>query len=299
MKLILKKISYLFIKILYIIPKKITALFSIFHSTFKDAEYDFFNSSIDNTTISVVHVTRDKIKVELEFFTPNPLCAFRANTFSTKEPETLEWIEEFGKNGAVLYDIGSNVGIYSIYHSVINQGEVFSFEPSFFNLKILAKNINLNDSQELITVISTPLSAKNQINNFKYKDPIEGGALSVFGQDFGFDGNKIDSNLSVKVIGQTLDSLVSDKTIGRLPNFIKIDVDGIEHLILSGAITTLKQSSCKSILVEVNDNFEDQALKVKSILEGCGYVLRNKLHSKMFDDDEVFSNTYNQIWIRR
>ena len=234
----------------------------------------------------------------MQFYTPNALCAFRAETFSTKEPETLEWIEEFGANGAVLFDIGANIGLYSIYHSVLNKGNVIAFEPSFFNLKLLAKNININSTQDFITVITTPLTSHNSTNNFKYEDDTEGGALSAFGVDFGYDGKDINSSLSVKVIGSSLDSLIENQTIEDTPNLVKIDVDGIEHLILSGAVNTLKNKNCMSVLVEVNEDFLEQSIEVKRILEDCGFVLRDKLHGNMFDNSENFSKTYNQIWVR-
>ena len=43
-----------------------------------------------------------------------------------------------------------------------------------------------------------------------------------------------------------------------IPDYIKIDVDGIEHLILEGGKETLKNKKIKSILIEINENFEDQ-----------------------------------------
>jgi len=298
MKIFIKKIAYLIVFFPYVISKYLTIFYSFFHSIFRRAEMDFLNNSLDSLKLKVAHFAKDNTKVELQFFTPNNLCLFRAESFSSKEPETLEWIEEFGVNGAVFFDIGANVGLYSIYHSILNKGETVAFEPSFFNLKVLSKNININSTQDLITVITNPLTSENNISYFKYKDPIEGGALSVFGENFGYDGDIIKSNLSVKVIGTSLDSLVSNKVIKILPDLIKIDVDGIEHLILAGAINTLKTSNCKSVLVEVNDNFKEQSKEVNKILKDCGYVLRNKLHGNMFDNDKNFSKTYNQIWVR-
>ena len=61
----------------------------------------------------------------------------------------LEWIDEFGEGGA-FYDIGANIGIYSLYHAVTKSGKVYSFEPSVFNLRQLAKNISINDFDDKI-----------------------------------------------------------------------------------------------------------------------------------------------------
>ena len=160
------------------------------------------------------------------------------------------------------------------------------------------KNININSTQDFITVITTPLTSHNSANNFKYEDDAEGGSLSAFGVNFGYDGKSINSSLSVKVIGTSLDSLIENQTLEDLPNLVKIDVDGIEHLILSGAVNTLKNKKCMSVLVEVNEDFLEQSIEVKRILEDCGFVLRDKLHGNMFDYSENFSRTYNQIWVR-
>ena len=298
MKIYFKKVIYLIVISPYVISHAISSFLALFHKSFRRAELELQNDYLNNLKTKIVHYTKNKKKVELQFYTPNALSAYRAETFSTKEPETLEWIEEFGANGAVLFDIGANIGLYSLYHSVLNEGKVIAFEPSFFNLKLLAKNININSRQDFITVITTPLSSHNSANNFKYADITEGGALSAFGVDYSYDGKDFNSNLSVKVIGSTLDSLLENKTIEDLPNLVKIDVDGIEHLILSGAVNTLKNKNCISVLVEVNEDFIEQSIEVKRILEDYGFVLRNKLHGNMFDNSENFSKTYNQIWVR-
>ena len=52
--------------------------------------------------------------VRLKFTVPNALNRFRVETFATKEPETLEWIDCF-PDDTVLWDTGANVGLYSVY----------------------------------------------------------------------------------------------------------------------------------------------------------------------------------------
>ena len=75
---------------------------------------------------------------------PNYLASYRCETFKTKEPDTLTWIEQMEDN-SVFWDIGANVGLYSIYCAKYNKSKVYSFEPSVFNLELLARNININD----------------------------------------------------------------------------------------------------------------------------------------------------------
>ena len=98
---------------------------------------------------------------------PNELNYFRVNTFSSKEPETLDWIDTL-KPGTVLWDIGANIGLYSVYAA--KRGlEVVSFEPSVFNLELLARNINLNHLEKEITIFSYPISEKNGLNTLQRK----------------------------------------------------------------------------------------------------------------------------------
>ena len=52
--------------------------------------------------------------LEMRFSIPNQLNHFRVATFATKEPETLEWIDQLPQN-SLLWDIGANVGLYTVY----------------------------------------------------------------------------------------------------------------------------------------------------------------------------------------
>jgi len=81
--------------------------------------------------------------VTLLFTCPNPLTRWRVKTYSEKEPETLAWIDGM-THADVLWDIGANVGLYSLYAAKRNDMTVLSFEPSIFNLELLGRNCHLN-----------------------------------------------------------------------------------------------------------------------------------------------------------
>src|SRR5688500_3100876 len=69
-----------------------------------------YTTVLANAMRRVQHVTHQG--VELVFAVPNALTEYRANTFSTKEPETLEWLDTI-PHSSVVWDIGANVGLYS------------------------------------------------------------------------------------------------------------------------------------------------------------------------------------------
>ena len=73
---------------------------------------------------------KSSIKVDGEtiyFATPNFLNRYRHKTFFTKEPETLKWIDNFEKKD-IFYDIGANVGLYSIYAAKKRKVKVYCFD---------------------------------------------------------------------------------------------------------------------------------------------------------------------------
>ena len=74
------------------------------------------------------------------------------------------------------------------------------------------------------------------------------------------------------------------------PDYIKIDVDGIEHLILAGASEVLLK--VRSVLIEIDDNFIEQTEKSKILLEKAGLELFKKCKIDS-------TNQYNQWWIRK
>ena len=161
---------------------------------------------IDNDLKEVKHQNNKQL-IKFKLYTPNKICAYRHRTFSTKEPEMLNWIDEYGGEGT-FYDIGANVGIYSIYYAKAKTGKVISFEPSVFNLRQLAKNISVNGLENSISIVPNPLSESSSVEVFKNGAPDEGGALSAFGVDYGHDGKSISSNIKYAVAGFSLDDFL-------------------------------------------------------------------------------------------
>ena len=98
-----------------------------------------------------------------------------------------------------------------------------------------------------------------------------------------------------KPVFNTVKDAVEKLKISK-PDFIKIDVDGIEHLILSGGEEIL--SNIKGILIEVNDNFEAQRDVVSDLLTKSGFTINNKIHSEMVESSNEFNSIFNQIWSR-
>ena len=229
--------------------------------------------------------------IKLAFYSPNRLNKFRIDTFSSKEPETLNWIEKFSQ-GSIFWDIGANIGLYSCYAAKLKNCNVYAFEPSIFNLEILTKNVFLNQLSNNVIIISFPLIDKLKESKFKMAMTDWGGSMSTFGEDYTHDGSKLKEEFNYNTVGMSMDECVDILKI-KQPNYIKIDVDGIEHLILKGGTRTLNKA--KSVLVEVDENFTLQVEKTKEYLTKAGLKLKEKLQSDSMSKSK-FKSIFNQIW---
>jgi FkbM family methyltransferase len=249
---------------------------------------------IDSAMEQVVHVTHEDMS--LRFSAPSALSKWRYETFSSKEPETLEWIDAMPE-GALLWDIGANIGLYSVYAAKKRCCKVWAFEPSVFNLELLARNISLNELGDSICIVPIALSDRLGSSQMRMTTTEWGGALSTFGQEFGWDGKAIRQVFKFQTIGFTMKDAVDNLAI-PMPDYIKMDVDGLEHFILKGGSDVLR--SIKGMLIEVNDDFHEQAEQCRQLLSEAGLELREKRHSEMITGSTAgFQNSFNQIWIRQ
>jgi FkbM family methyltransferase len=247
-------------------------------------------NSVVNRCIPIVHKG-----LSLKFYAPNDLCRYRCTTFSTKEPETLEWIDLMPRD-SILWDIGANVGLYSIYAAKKINAKVWAFEPSVFNLNLLARNIFLNELTNNICIVPLPLSDKIGASKMHMPSIESGGALSTFGELYGWDGKPILQVFEFQTIGVSMDDALKMLFISK-PDFIKMDVDGIEHLILSGGQEVL--NTVKGVLIEINDAFFQQSSESQLLLKKAGLIFQAKRQSAIVASSTLgFQNAYNQIWIR-
>ena len=123
--------------------------------------------------------------------------------------------------GSVVYDVGANVGYFSLLASELTgkEGQVYSFEPLPRNIKFLMKHKSLNNLNN-IEVIEAAVSFQSGEALFDLGASSAMGHLSEVG------------GLRVRMV--SLDDLVSEGEL-QPPEYIKIDVEGAEYDVLRGA----------------------------------------------------------------
>ena len=286
----LKFFSYIIFKIIYLLNK-------LFHTIFKRNFTGWLIYFLQSKTYTKINIDQKTI---LNFFTPNNLIDWRVRTILTKEPDTINWIDNFiiekGKQ-LIFWDIGANIGLYSIYAASKhkNKIKVIAFEPSSSNLRILSRNISINNlSDDIIINQIALIDRKNVFLEMREPNFIEGSSLNTFGKNFNFEGKEFFPNQKYKIFGTTLDAMINDNLIQE-PDYIKIDVDGIEHLILKGGNDLFFSKSIKSVLIEINENFTLQKESVLKFMKDHNFNFIKKENNPE-NLSEKFKKTYNYIF---
>ena len=162
-----------------------------------------------------------------------------ASAIGVYEKDELKFFRQHCAPGMVVVDVGANVGIYTALalHLVSPGGTVISFEPNprsrTFLEKTVAANLAGEQADKVVShVCSVALSDR------------DGEAELHLNKDNRGDNRLYASELSsgsLQIQTQCLDSVLNEMGIREI-NFIKIDVQGCESLVLAGAQETLRRS---------------------------------------------------------
>jgi hypothetical protein len=216
-------------------------------------------SRLDQVTAHGTYIENSGIK----FVNTNGMMEYRARTLLTKEPITIEWINTFQEYD-VFVDVGANVGVYSLYAAHQRFVKVYSFEPESQNYATLNYNINLNRLGNLVKAYCLALNNKITMSVLNLTEMIAGHSCHQFNRTLDHANQQKQYSFGQGCMGLTLDFLVEQGLIEQ-PTHIKIDVDGIEHLVIQGATKTLAQT--QSLLIEVNQNLPEHQDMVKFLTQ--------------------------------
>jgi FkbM family methyltransferase len=157
------------------------------------------------------------------------------------------------KSDSIVLDVGAHIGV-TVRLFAARAGHVHAFEPAPRAMALLEAN---TADLKNVTIHAFALSNKDEIVCFEEKPGLDFSSLSEEG---------------IQVLAKTIDSL------GLVPDFIKIDVEGYEHRVLEGARQTIKDRSpvimfealneaarqfCENIIREANPNYRFESIGQK------------------------------------
>jgi FkbM family methyltransferase len=160
--------------------------------------------------------------------------------------------------GACVYDVGANVGIYTLLACLKAgpSGEVYAFEPLERNLRHLRRHVALNDLRNC-HIVGAAVSNTEGTQRF---------SAASWEHSMG----RISSDGELLVRSVTLDSCIYGESSFPRPTVIKIDVEGAESMVLDGAIRLFSEHHPK-VFIEVHGS--QQHADCRAYLIAKGYRL--------------------------
>jgi len=205
---------------------------------------------------------------------PNDGVARLTYYFGYHEPAIFRFLDSFLKSGMVYFDIGANIGLYSLFASkrVGKNGKIFSFEPQFETYNRFLQNIELNNFQNIYAINKGVGDSDGSFTIIQNEDSAKSYITKSLSEE----------NELPKVEVINLDKFLTKNNLSKI-DYLKIDVEGFEYNVLLGCYSLLKNNPPKIIQIELYANFlkrnRTSISEVKTYLNSLGYVFF-KLNAK-------------------
>jgi len=211
----------------------------------------------------ILRLRAGRIDAALYIHTPEELRFLESTGIS--ERHLLDLLVETVKPGDVVYDIGANVGFYTVplAKAVGPQGKVIAFEPERTSYNHLQENLKLNG----VTNVRSYCKALGDRNGEAKLYLGKVGNLSLLPPDT--------EGMSHEVVELVAGDGFRDAESLPLPRAVKIDVEGYEYAVLEGLRETLAQPLCDSVFCEIHPTMlpaEVNPGMVLALLESLGFT---------------------------
>jgi len=193
----------------------------------------------------------------------DPSGANAGYALGTSEPLIQDVFAEHVPKGGVVWDIGANIGFYSLIASrLVGDGEVVAFEPLPVNQEAIRRNIALNGVSNVVVsgvaLADSEGTADLQIHTRQTWAKLDTSADTAFQEELQATGH-------IRVEVSTIDAQLRDLPV---PGFVKIDIEGAEVAALRGASRLLSEHR-PTVLCELHGTNE----AVCDLLESHGYTV--------------------------
>ena len=208
------------------------------------------------------------------FYSPNSRTVLEAKRLMSLEPGTISWIDGF-RPEATFWDVGANSGLYTLYAALSGAAHVMAFEPASPNIFLVNKNIEINKLSDKVKLFGIAFSDKTCICDLVISDTqFSTASCSITLNKNPMININHSNTMRQAVISFSIDNFREQFSIPA-PNYIKIDVDGAEDIVLKGAIKTLNDPNLKSIQVEVDVLVQPTYETILDLVKSTGLVARN------------------------
>lgn len=164
----------------------------------------------------------------------------------------------------LIIDVGANIGLHSIIWGKLMPGcKIYAFEPSPDTSEVLERNIRRNFLSGNIVLIPKAVSDREGTATFYQCDDNAYSSLK--------DTKRKSIINTVQVPVTTVDRFIEEQGIKNI-SLIKIDVEGFEKEVVSGALDTMKKFK-PDLFVEIfgGDSSNEDPEGTVELIASCGY----------------------------
>ena len=161
----------------------------------------------------------------------------------TYEPQLQSALRELIPAGAVIFDVGANIGYVSLLlaKAAGEAGKIFAFEALPSNVEQLQRNLALNGMEGRVTVIASAVTqAPGPVRFLVHASGGMGKAAGSAGRDDNYESE-------VTVPGISLDEFVYGQG-NPPPQAVKMDIEGGEVLALAGMPRLLAEARPRMLM---------------------------------------------------
>ena len=192
----------------------------------------------------------------ISFYLPNPQDHIQKQILNTKNFYEIDLLEEIGRfplSEGIICDIGANIGNHSLYFAALLNRQVYAFEPTKEAIEIFKNNIDLNGLNASIKVFQMALGSEKGLGRMEINASNLGASyLQVLG----------DGDVSINRLDDVLEA--------NLPvALLKIDVEGFEKAVLTGAERTIQKYHP---LIVAETHTHRDFLDIYDVISPLGYL---------------------------
>jgi FkbM family methyltransferase len=202
----------------------------------------------------------------------------------------MAFLLHFLREGDIFFDIGANIGSYTVLASGHVAAKTFAFEPIPSTFQKLEKNIRVNGINHLVKAFNVGIGSQKDTLIFTSSLDTVNHVVP--------DYQKETSENTIQVNTITIDETVSQNDV---PILVKIDVEGFETEVINGMKSTLSNEKLKAIIIELNGSggrygYNENDIHLKLINTGFEAFRYDPFHRRL-NALETFGH-FNTLYLR-
>lgn len=215
----------------------------------------------------------------VKFYARKGLTGITGNIYTgLHEFDDMAFLLHFLRHGDVFFDVGANVGSYTLLASGVCLAKTIAIEPAADTSALLSNNILLNNLKERVTIIRAAAGSKAGVTTFSKNEDTTNHIIPA---------NNSESS-DCETVGVVC---IDDLTLANQPALIKIDVEGFETEVLRGMVNTLRQPQLKALIIELNGSGMRYGFNEPDI---HAFLISNNFRPYQYD---AFKRVLNQmVW---